>query len=33
VFDYTDCFYNSKRQHSTIGYLNPVEFEMQAGLA
>ncbi len=26
------CFYNPKRWHSTIGYLSPVEFEMQAGL-
>jgi transposase InsO family protein len=33
VFDYTDCFYNPKRQHPTIGNLSPVEFEMQAGLA
>jgi putative transposase len=33
VFDYTGCFYNPKRRHSTIGYLSPVEFEMQAGLA
>jgi putative transposase len=28
-----ECFYNPKRRHSTIGYLSPVEFEMQAGLA
>ena len=33
VFDYIECFYNPKRRHSTIGYLSPVEFEMQAGLA
>jgi hypothetical protein len=32
VFDYIECFYNPKRRHSTIGYLSPVEFEMQAGL-
>ncbi|MGA7957883.1 MAG: IS3 family transposase, partial [Xanthobacteraceae bacterium] len=25
--------YNPKRRHSTIGYLSPVEFEMQAGFA
>jgi putative transposase len=31
VFDYIECFYNPKRRHSTIGYLSPVEFEMQAG--
>ena len=33
VFDYIECFYNPKRQHSTLGYLSPVEFEMQAGFA
>src|SRR5215213_6845233 len=33
VFDYIECFYNPKRRHSTIGYLSPVDFEMQAGLA
>ena len=32
AFDYIECFYNPKRRHSTIGYLSPVEFEMQAGL-
>jgi len=24
VFDYIERFYNSKRRHSTLGYLNPV---------
>jgi putative transposase len=33
VFDYIERFYNSKRRHSTIGYLSPVEFEKQAGFA
>ena len=33
VFDYIERFYNLKRRHSTIGYMSPVEFEMQAGLA
>ena len=33
VFDYIERFYNAKRRHSTIGYISPVEFEMQAGLA
>ena len=33
VFDYIECFYNPKRRHSTIGYLSPMEFEMQAGFA
>ena len=31
----TSCerFYNAKRRHSTIGYMSPMEFERQAGLA
>ena len=33
VFDYIECFHNPKHRHSTIGYLSPVEFEMQAGPA
>jgi transposase InsO family protein len=33
VFDYIERFYNPKRRHSTIGYLSPIEFERQAGLA
>jgi len=33
VFDYVERFYNAKRRHSTIGYMSPVEFERQAGLA
>jgi putative transposase len=33
VFDYIERFYNSKRRHSTIGYLSPMEFERQVGLA
>ena len=33
VFDYIKHFYNPKRRHSTIGYLSPMEFERQAGLA
>ena len=33
VFDYIERFYNPKRRHSTIGYLSPVTFERQAGLA
>jgi len=32
VFDYIERFYNAKRRHSTIGYMSPMEFEMQAGL-
>jgi hypothetical protein len=26
VFDYIERFYNTKRRHSTIGYLSPMEF-------
>jgi putative transposase len=33
VFDYIERFYNPKPWHSTIGYLSPLEFERQAGLA
>ena len=33
VFDYIERFYNAKRRHSTIRYMSPVEFEVQAGLA
>jgi putative transposase len=33
LFDYIERFYNSKRRHSTIGYLSPMEFERQVGLA
>jgi putative transposase len=33
VFDYIECFYNLRRRHSTLGYLSPMEFEKQAGLA
>ena len=33
VFDYIECFYNTRRRHSTIGYKSPMEFERLAGLA
>ena len=33
VFDYIERFYNPKRRHSTIGYLSPMEFERQTGIA
>ena len=33
VFDYIERFYNPTRRHSTLGYLSPVDFERQAGVA
>jgi Integrase core domain len=33
VFDYIERFYNTRRRHSTIGYLSPVEFEHSMGKA
>lgn len=29
VFDYIERFYNSKRRHSTLDYLSPLEYEQQ----
>lgn len=33
VFDYVERFYNSRRRHSTLGYLSPMEYEKRATLA
>nr|WP_145736992.1 IS3 family transposase [Nitrospirillum amazonense] len=33
VFDYIERFYNPTRRHSTLGYLSPVDFERNAGVA
>lgn len=34
VFDYIEAFYNSRRRHSTLGQISPMEFERSyAGLA
>jgi putative transposase len=33
VFDYIERFYNARRRHSTLGYLSPMEFEMQEASA
>jgi putative transposase len=33
VFDYIERFYNPRGRHSTLGYMNPVEFEEKAMLA
>lgn len=32
VFDYIERFYNSKRRHSKLGYISPMEFEARAML-
>ena len=29
IFDYIEVFYNRQRSHSSLGYLSPVDFELQ----
>lgn len=29
IIDYVEAFYNTLRLHSTLGYMNPVDFEAQ----
>lgn len=29
IFEYIEVFYNRSRQHSTLGHLNPDEFEWE----
>ena len=29
IFDYIEIFYNRQRRHSQLGYLSPVEHELQ----
>lgn len=31
IFEYIEVWYNRQRLHSTLGYLSPEEFELQAG--
>lgn len=33
VFDYIERFYNPVRRHSTLGYVSPIDFEIQVQLA
>lgn len=33
VFDYIEHFYSPRRRHSTLGHLDPVEFEKKMLLA
>ncbi len=33
VFDYIECFYNPARRPSTLGYLSPINFELEGGVA
>jgi len=30
IGDYIDNFYNVERRHSSLGYLNPIEFELRS---
>ncbi|MDA8621949.1 IS3 family transposase [Psychrosphaera sp.] len=30
IFEYIEIFYNRVRQHSTLGYLSPVQYEQQS---
>ena len=33
IVEYIECYYNRKRRHTTIGYVTPLEFEMNSGYA
>lgn len=30
IFKYIELYYNSQKIHSTLGYLSPIQFEMQS---
>ena len=32
IFEYVEMYYNTKRTHSTLGYLSPFEYERQVVL-
>ena len=29
IFWYIECFYNTRRRHSSLGYLSPTEYEQE----
>lgn len=31
IFDYIECYYNTRRKHSSIGYMTPNQFERELG--
>ena len=33
IFEYTQMYYNSRRAHSTLGYMSPMQYERQATLS
>lgn len=33
IVEYVECYYNRKRRHSTIGYITPLQFEINSGYA
>ena len=32
IFEYIEVWYNRKRRHSSLGYLSPVAYELEAAL-
>lgn len=33
LFAYIECFHNPTRRHSTLGYVSPIDFGREAGVA